>query len=279
MVFLGSHGTFWLHRYSTHRAFQFKNSFFRNICRNLAIKIIPEEIYVVSHHVHHQYSERPGDPYNAHAGFLYCFLADVNHQTIHKDLSEKDYKVVCKIMSHTGIRMNSYNQYQKWGSICHPFWSILHYVLNWSFWYGTFYLIGGHSLACALFGSAGVWGVGVRTFNYEGHGKGKDLRKDGIDFNRDDLSVNQLWPGYVAGEWHNNHHLYPTSARCGFLLYQLDLPWLFINSLKKLGIVTSCTNSLQDFMKNYYVPYLASLNAKGHEPAIYSTEQQLSPSE
>src|SRR5207247_1779391 len=38
MVILGSHGTFWHHRYSSHRAFQFKNNFFINICSNLFIK-------------------------------------------------------------------------------------------------------------------------------------------------------------------------------------------------------------------------------------------------
>jgi fatty-acid desaturase len=67
-------------------------------------------------------------------------------------------------------------------------------------WYG---------LACAVFGSAGIWAVGVRTFNYEGHGKGEDKRRDGVDYNREDMSINQVWPGYVAGEWHNNHHLLP----------------------------------------------------------------------
>lgn len=41
MVILGSFGTFWYHRYSTHRAFKFKNNFFRNICRNLVIKVNP----------------------------------------------------------------------------------------------------------------------------------------------------------------------------------------------------------------------------------------------
>jgi fatty-acid desaturase len=255
MVVLGSHGTFWLHRYGTHRAFKFRNPFVRAICRNLVIRIIPEEIYIISHHVHHQFPEKPGDPYNVHGGWLYCFLADVNHQTIHKDLSEQDYGQLCKLMSHTGVRLNSYAQYRNWGSLAHPFWSIAHYATNWAAWYGIFYLAGGHALALALFGSAGVWGIGVRTYNYEGHGKGKDLRQDGIDFNRRDLSVNQLWPGYVAGEWHNNHHLYPCGARSGFLRYQLDLPWLFISVLSRLKLVTSYRDYKAEFMRDHYLPW------------------------
>jgi stearoyl-CoA desaturase (delta-9 desaturase) len=257
-VILGSHGTFWLHRYSTHRAFCFRNALIRGFCRNLVIKIIPEETYVISHHVHHNMTEQPGDPYNAHAGWLYCFLADVNHQSINKDLTEKDYQVLCKLISHTGVRLNTYSKYRKWGSLCHPIWTCLHYALNWSFWYGIFFLFGGHALACALFGSAGVWAIGVRTFNYEGHGQGRDLRRDGIDFNRRDLSVNQLWPGYVAGEWHNNHHLYPNGARSGFLRYQFDLPWLFIWMLSTVGWVTTYKDYRHEFFRDYYSPYLTS---------------------
>lgn len=256
MVILGSHGTFWLHRYSTHRAFRFKNRWARAICRNLVIKIIPEEIYVISHHVHHRFPEKPGDPYNVHGGWLYCFLADVNHQTVNKDLTERDYEQVCKLLEHTGIYLNTYPQYQRWGSVCHPVRTIVHYVLNWSFWYGAFYCVGGNALATALFGFAGVWAIGVRTFNYDGHGRGKDRRRDGIDFNREDLSVNQLWPGYVAGEWHNNHHLYPNGARSGFLNYQLDLPWLLIRVLASTGAISSYSDSKTAFLREYYQPWL-----------------------
>ncbi|MDR3607195.1 MAG: fatty acid desaturase [Oligoflexia bacterium] len=257
MVALGSHGTFWLHRYCTHRAFLFRNRWIAMICRNLVIKVIPEEIYVVSHYVHHRFCEQPGDPYNVYGGWLYCFLADVNHQTIRKDLSENEYEQVCKLMQHTGVRLNSYQQYLRWGSLCHPAWTTLHYALNWTFWYGAFYFLGGHALATALFGWAGVWAIGVRTFNFDGHGKGKDLRKEGSDFNRADLSVNQIWPGYVAGEWHNNHHLYPNGARSGFLPYQLDLPWLLTRFLSRVGAVSSYRDYRQEFLRDHYQPWLA----------------------
>ncbi|NDG86297.1 MAG: acyl-CoA desaturase, partial [Proteobacteria bacterium] len=58
MVLMGTHGTVYLHRYGTHRAFKFSNRFWLQIARNLVIKVIPEEIYIVSHHVHHKYSEQ-----------------------------------------------------------------------------------------------------------------------------------------------------------------------------------------------------------------------------
>ncbi|HEX3165962.1 MAG TPA: acyl-CoA desaturase, partial [Chitinophagaceae bacterium] len=117
MIIMGTHGTIWLHRYCTHKSFTFRHKIWRFITQNLVIKTVPEEMYVVSHHVHHVKSDEPGDPYNARAGFLYCFLAEVNHQSINKDLSEKDYDRATHFMKHTGVQMNSYSNYKKWGSI------------------------------------------------------------------------------------------------------------------------------------------------------------------
>jgi fatty-acid desaturase len=266
MVLMGSHGTFWLHRYGTHRAFTFRHPWLAFICRNLVLRVIPEEIYIISHYVHHRHSEQPGDPYNVHAGWLYCFLSDANHQNIRRDLSEKDYAQLCKMMDHTGVRLNSYTQYQRWGSLCHPFYTVLHYGLNWAFWYAVFFALGGHALATAIFGSAGVWAFGVRTFNFEGHGKGKDRRRDGIDFNRSDLSVNQLWPGWVSGEWHNNHHLYPSGARAGFHPSQIDLPWYFIRLLAAIGVISSYKDYRADFFRDHYDPWLENQKRCAQNP-------------
>lgn len=261
MVLMGTHGTIWYHRFCTHGAYTFRNRWWKFFTKNLVINIIPEEIYVISHHVHHAKSDEPGDPYFAEGGFLYCFLADVNHQPIAKDLTERDYNKVRLLMKHTGLAGNSFLQYQKWGSFASPAATILSWVLNWIFWIGVFYLCGGPGLVCALFGSALIWAVGVRTFNYEGHGKGKDLRQDGIDHNRKDMSINQIWPGYVAGEWHNNHHLYPKSARSGFLPYQVDLAWCYVRLMYLLGAVTSYNDSRKEFYKNYHLPYKQQKNA------------------
>jgi sn-1 stearoyl-lipid 9-desaturase len=255
MVGIGTHGTVWLHRYSTHRAFKFRNRFYRFVCRNLALKIIPEEIYVVSHHVHHAISDQAGDPYNARAGWLYCFLAGELHQPINRNLSPKDYEHLCLLVRHTGMRINSYEQYKEWGSITHPLPLVAHYLLNWAFWYGAFYLMGGHALATALFGWSAVWAIGIRAHNYDLHAGGKDRRKDGLDFDRASLAINAFWPGLVAGEWHNNHHLYPNSARAGFLPWQPDVSFAFIRLYKLLGGVTSMRDRRDDFYQRHYEPY------------------------
>ena len=53
MIIMGTHGTIWYHRYCTHGAYKFRNGFWRVLTQNLVIKTIPEEMYVISHHVHH----------------------------------------------------------------------------------------------------------------------------------------------------------------------------------------------------------------------------------
>ncbi|MFT3979129.1 MAG: fatty acid desaturase [Ferruginibacter sp.] len=251
MVIMGTHGTIWFHRYCTHKAYVFRHPVFRFITQNLTIKTFPEEVYVISHHVHHAKSDKPGDPYNPQGGFMYCMLSVENHQAIAKNLCEEDYTRVAGFMAHTGVWVNSYAQYQKLGSVATPTYTIGIWLLNWAFWYTAFYFIGGHALACTLFSAAMFWFVLVRAFNYTGHGKGEVKHVDGIDFDRRNLSVNQMRPGLLAGEWHNNHHLYPGSARAGFLKFQLDLAWIYIFSLYKMGIVTSYRDNKKDFMRKY----------------------------
>ena len=258
MVGLGAGNVVWLHRYCTHRAFTFSHPVYRFIIRNLTIRIVPEEVYVLSHHVHHAFSEKAGDPYNALGGRLYCFFAGELHQPIARDLSRRDYERVVAVMSHTGVVANSYEQYQRWGSLCHPLRLYLHFGLNWAFWYGAFWLIGGHPLACAIFGLSALWALGIRDFNYDAHGCGKDRRRDGVDFNRRDLSINQFFAGTVSGEWHNNHHLFPSGVRSGFLWWQLDTAHLLIRLVDLLGGIKSSLDFKQRFLDQVYRPYQRS---------------------
>ncbi len=258
MVGIGTHGTVYLHRYATHRAFRVRNGFYLFILRNLTLKIVPEEIYVVSHHVHHAFSDTPGDPYNARAGWLYCFLAGELHQPIRRDMSRADYDRVCALVRHTGMGINTYEQYLRWGSIADPVRHSLHYLFNWVFWYAAFYAIGGHALATALFGWAMVWGVGIRAHNYDLHAGGKDRRREGVDFDCNSLAVNAIWPGFVAGEWHNNHHLYPQSVRAGFLWWQPDVSFEFLRLFRLLGGITSWQDFRDKFYELHYLPYRAA---------------------
>lgn len=239
MIIMGTHGTIWFHRYCTHHSYSFSSKIWRVITQNLVIKTFPEEIYVVSHHVHHAKSDLPGDPYHPHGGFLYCMLSYVNHQSINKQLSREAYAKAANFMQHTGVSINSYRGYQKWGAIATPAYTIALWLINWAFWYAILYLLGGDGLACTVFSAAFAWFLLIPAFNYTGHGKGKVKHRDRLDFDRSNLSINQWRPGYFAGEWLNNHHLYPASTRCGFLPWQLDLPWIYIRILHSIGAVTT----------------------------------------
>lgn len=266
MVALGTVNIVWLHRYGSHRAFAFSHPFFAFIIRNLTIRLVPEEVYIVSHHVHHAMPEQPGDPYNALGGRLYCFLAGELHQPIARNLSKADYERAVNMVVHTGVRPNSYEQYLKWGSICHPLRLYAHFALNWLFWYAAFWFIGGHGLACAIFGMSGIWAIGIRDFNFDSHGAGKDRRVDGIDFNRKDLSINQLFAGTVSGEWHNNHHLFPTGVRSGFLWWQLDTAYLLILLLRLFGGIASMRDFKQRFLEQYVEPHHRARQTRPADP-------------
>jgi stearoyl-CoA desaturase (delta-9 desaturase) len=251
LIVMSTHGTIWYHRYSTHKSFTFSHPLWRFITQNLVIRTMPEEVYVVSHHVHHLKSDMPGDPYNAKAGFWYCMFSDFNHQSIARDLDEKEYGKLKNFLSGTGVQIHSYKKYQKWGTLVTPLYTFGMWAMNWAFWISVFYAIGGFALVCTTFSAAMFWYILVRAFNYTGHGKGKVAHKDGIDFDRRNLSINQTRPGLFSGEWHNNHHLYPTSARAGFLPYQIDTAWIYIYCLSKIGGVSSYKDSKKEFLEKH----------------------------
>ena len=54
-----------------------------------------------------------------------------------------------------------------------------------------------------------------------------------------DESKNNLILGLLGfgGGWHNNHHAFPLSARHGLKWWQLDIAYLFISLLQKIGLV------------------------------------------
>ena len=60
----------------------------------------------------------------------------------------------------------------------------------------------------------------------------------GRSYQSADLSTNNLLCalfGFGEG-WHNNHHAFPTSARHGLAWWQLDVSWLTILLMQKLGL-------------------------------------------
>ncbi len=54
-----------------------------------------------------------------------------------------------------------------------------------------------------------------------------------------DMSRNNWWLALLTfGEgWHNNHHYWPSSARQGFKWYQIDISFMILKFMEKLGLV------------------------------------------
>ena len=260
-LFLPQYGTFYFHRYGTHRAWRFAHPAFAFLAKHAAIRVIPEEVYIVSHHVHHTLADADGDPYDPRGGWWYCFLADVNHQAIATDLDADDHARARGLLSHLFIGANDYAGYQRWGSIVHPAALAADLLLNWLFWAGLLTLVGGPSLALAVFGCTTFWLWGIRNFNFLAHGRGGDERREGEDFHRADLSVNRTLSAWLASEWHNNHHLFPRSARAGFLPYQLDVVWWTVRALAAVGIIASYRDDTERFYVEHYRPWLESRRA------------------
>ncbi len=55
---------------------------------------------------------------------------------------------------------------------------------------------------------------------------------------RDDSRNNALVAALTWGEgWHNNHHAYPRSARHGLRWFEVDVNWIQIRILEKIGLI------------------------------------------
>jgi sn-1 stearoyl-lipid 9-desaturase len=72
----------------------------------------------------------------------------------------------------------------------------------------------------------------------------------------------QRYGRVVSGEWHSNHHLYPKSARAGFLGWQLDTAWLEILAMAAVGVVKGYRDARAKFITQHYAPYLKRRSAE-----------------
>lgn len=64
---------------------------------------------------------------------------------------------------------------------------------------------------------------------------------------------------YLVSEWHNNHHLYRSSANTGFLPGQLDYAFLMLEAMHRLGIVDKYNDHRPQFIQAYLRPAPAEL--------------------
>jgi len=209
------------HRYLTHRSFEMPRwlGYFFVFLGTLACENGPIK-WVGQHRMHHAHSDTDDDPHSAAKGFWWSHMGWVLYE--HTDFDNNK-----KLKDYT----KDFNDDKFYQFLDNNFIKIQ--VL----------------LGLILFAIGGVpwviWGIFVRLvlvyhqtwfvnsashmFGY----KNFKLQKD--------LSTNCWWVGLVAfGEgWHNNHHAFPSSARHGLRPWEIDLTWMVICVLRKLGLATN----------------------------------------
>jgi stearoyl-CoA desaturase (delta-9 desaturase) len=191
--------------------------------------------WVAIHRLHHQYSDEQPDPHSplvtlfwGHMGWL---LVD-NRQVHSLNQLEKYARDVLRDPYYFALQRNLL---WVWVNVAH-----------WAAFFGVGFIVeyalSGSLAAANQFGlSLLVWGVFVRTVavwhitwsvNSLAHVWGYR------NYETDENSRNNWFVGLVSnGEgWHNNHHADQRSAQHGHKWWELDVTWLTIRFLERIGL-------------------------------------------
>ena len=246
------HNTIWYHRYCSHRAFEFARPTYALLFlwTNPLAFIFREEVYAIPHRIHHQRTEKAGDPYGPHLGWLASCLAPELTQRINPNLSKEQYDLIKQTLSHIGLRTHTYAQFKKTGSIESLPYYAGRTIFSQAVWSLFAYLAGGTAYLAAYYCSLFITTLLIRDFNWRGHGGNfRRQKKLGWEFDTKSYALNQRFYGYIASEWHDNHHSYPASANNGFLTRQVDVAFQVIKFMHRLGIVRSYVDASSKFKK------------------------------
>ncbi len=235
IVLTGLGITIGYHRLLTHRSFETYRPLYLTwmILGALAMQKSPLE-WCATHRKHHAISDKPDDPHSPHLhgdglwnglrGFFYAHMGWLI--TGHIIYTDQSKYVPDLIADPVAVWIH-----RTWEFLWVPLSLAIPTVIAGALtgtWQG------------ALMGF--LWGGIVRSFivqhitfstNSLCHLFGRR------HFETDDESRNNPVCGIIsAGEgWHNNHHAFPTSARHGLLWWQLDLSWVVIRIMERMGLV------------------------------------------
>ena len=205
------------HRLHTHRSYKVPKliEYFLAVCGTLTLQGGPI-FWTAIHRVHHQNSDHQGDPHTPRDGRWWAhMLWMLFGKPLHANTAIMG-KYAPDLMKDPFYRvLNSYH----WVPL-----TLLGLVLlaigglPWLLW-GVFFRV--------TLGLHTTWLVNSAT-----HLWGSRRFRTGDD------SKNSWWVALLTfGEgWHNNHHAHPTSARHGLAWYELDLTWIQIKALEKMGL-------------------------------------------
>ena len=204
------------HRLVAHRSFSVPKwlEYFFVFCGSLACQHGPIE-WIGLHRHHHAHSDQPVDHHSSTKGFWWSHMgwifyevpADGDVPRLTKDIAKDPFYLFCE-----------------------------NYFLPMQIALGLLlYVIGGWPFV--------LWGIFVRLVvvyhctwfvNSATHKFGYKT------YESNDYSTNCWWVAVVTyGEgWHNNHHAFQFSARHGLKWWEIDVTWMTIQLLAKLGLAT-----------------------------------------
>ena len=205
------------HRLLTHRSYKTPlwMEYFLTLCATLALEGGPI-FWVATHRVHHQKSDRDGDPHTPREGSFWAHMGwIIMGQGLHQEtaLLARYTPDLSKDRFHVALT--------KWHWVPQVVVGLVLLAFG-----GIPYVLWGIG-ARTVFGLHTTWAVNSATHLW---GSRRFATKDD--------STNNWWVALVTfGEgWHNNHHAHPTSARHGLAWYEVDLNWMGISFLRMLGL-------------------------------------------
>ena len=205
------------HRLLTHRSYKTPlwMEYFLTLCATLALEGGPI-FWVATHRVHHQKSDRDGDPHTPREGSFWAHMGwIIMGQGLHQEtaLLARYTPDLSKDKFHVALT--------KWHWVPQVVVGLVLLAFG-----GIPYVLWGIG-ARTVFGLHTTWAVNSATHLW---GSRRFATKDD--------STNNWWVALLTfGEgWHNNHHAHPTSARHGLAWYEVDLNWMGISFLRMLGL-------------------------------------------
>lgn len=175
--------------------------------------------WVGGHRQHHAFTEDPErDPYSAKRGFWWSHIMWILRPQEDSFVFEKYSKYAPDL-----AREAYYRWLDRYFILLQVPLAILLYVLGgWPFvLYGVF------GRVVLLWHSTWFVNSATHCWGYR-------------NFNAEDNARNLWWVSLLTyGEgWHNNHHTFPRSAQTGWYWWEIDITWMTIRLLQRLGLAT-----------------------------------------
>ncbi len=205
------------HRLLTHRGYKCPKwlEYFLTACATLALQGGPIG-WVATHRLHHQTSDKEGDPHSPNDGGFWSHVGWVITGEANHNKSTELLRYVPELRK---------DRFHIWISEWHWVPLVAYAAI-------VFGLGGLSCLLCGVFLPLAISLHATYFVNSATHMWGSQRFETG------DHSTNSFWVAMLTwGEgWHNNHHAHPQSARHGLAWYEIDMNWMGISVLKLLGL-------------------------------------------